>query len=122
MINSQAQRDVFFGQYLVTALWSELDEKGEPLDSSFDVPDIDAGGMKEMRVDCDDFVAANIADLANIDASQAGHDFFLTRNGHGAGFWDRGLGDVGDRLSDASKVYSSQGLSVGDDGRLYVHE
>ena len=31
---------------------------------------------------------------------QFGHDLALTRNGHGAGFWDRGLGDAGDVLSD----------------------
>jgi len=24
-----------------------------------------------------------------------GHDLWLTRNGHGSGFWDRGIGDLG---------------------------
>ncbi|QAU07332.1 hypothetical protein SEA_NOSILAM_91 [Gordonia phage NosilaM] len=28
-----------------------------------------------------------------------GHDYLLTRDGHGAGFWDRGLGDLGEYLS-----------------------
>ena len=32
------------------------------------------------------------------------HDYWLTRNGHGVGFWDRGLGPVGDRLIDLSYV------------------
>jgi hypothetical protein len=27
-----------------------------------------------------------------------GHDFVLSANGHGTGFWDRGLGDLGDQL------------------------
>lgn len=36
-----------------------------------------------------------------------GHDFWLTRNGHGAGFWDRGLGELGDRLTDAAHAYGS---------------
>ena len=31
------------------------------------------------------------------------HDYWLTRNSHGAGFWDRGLGDSGDRMSDAAQ-------------------
>lgn len=31
---------------------------------------------------------------------QAGSDFWLTRNGHGTGFWDRGLGTVGEALTD----------------------
>ncbi len=32
-------------------------------------------------------------------AGQFGHDLALTRNHHGAGFWDRGLGDAGDVLT-----------------------
>jgi hypothetical protein len=50
---------------------------------------------------------------------RAGHDFWLTRNGHGAGFWDRGLGTLGNRLSAAAKVYSGCDLFVGDDARVY---
>lgn len=33
-------------------------------------------------------------------AGQFGHDLALTRNRHGAGFWDRGLGDAGYVLTD----------------------
>ena len=43
---------------------------------------------------------------------QAGHDFWLTRNGHGAGFWGRGLGDVGERLSKAVRVYGEENWYV----------
>lgn len=32
-----------------------------------------------------------------------GHDFYLTREGHGTGFWDRGLGELGDRLTEVAK-------------------
>lgn len=32
-----------------------------------------------------------------------GHDMTLTRNGHGAGFWDRGMGEIGDVLTDWAK-------------------
>ena len=34
---------------------------------------------------------------------QAGHDFWLTRTGHGAGFGDRDLGEVGDRLAEHAR-------------------
>lgn len=39
------------------------------------------------------FVAANYGALAlaGVTAEQCGHDIILTANGHGAGFWDRGL-------------------------------
>jgi len=85
----------------------------------------DADAQASIRGDCRDFVTANWADLASLDPEQCGHDFALTRNGHGAGFWDRGLGERGERLSKAAKVY---GESSGwydadefDDGRAVVH-
>lgn len=121
MQDTTRDRATFLTAYIETLLWSETDDNGEPLDGSYDYTDVGFAQRAEMQQDCDEFIAANEADLADIDASQAGHDFALTRNGHGAGFWDRGLGDVGDRLSDASKVYGTQGLSVGDDEKLYVH-
>ena len=37
------------------------------------------------------------------DLEQAGRDLWFTRNGHGVGFWDRGLGDIGDALADACR-------------------
>jgi hypothetical protein len=51
---------------------------------------------------------------------QAGIDYWLTRNGHGAGFWDRDLGDVGDRLTAAAEADGMVDLYVGDDGRIYA--
>lgn len=36
---------------------------------------------------------------------QAGHDFWLTRNRHGAGYWDRGLGNLGKRLTESAHGY-----------------
>lgn len=54
--------------------------------------------------------------MAGSDASQTGHDFILTANGHGVGFWDRGYDQnadenrpgrtVGRALSDATHGYS----------------
>jgi len=51
---------------------------------------------------------------------QAGHDFWLTRNGHGAGFWD---GDWLEPAASALDAYSSKAgpvsVYVRDDGLLY---
>lgn len=42
---------------------------------------------------CNQFItvasAKGILDTDSVDMEQAGHDFWLTRNGHGTGFWDR---------------------------------
>lgn len=106
--------------YAACALWSELDDDGEPLDGLYRPEDITGDGVAEMTADCVDFAAGNVADLHGMDPEQAGHDFWLTRNGHGAGFWDRGLGDRGERLSKAATVYGESCLYVGDDGDLHV--
>lgn len=115
--------DDFLNAYIECALWSSTDNAddsgGAPLDDNFDETDIAPETLRQMQADCRDFLEANAADLATIDAGQAGHDFWLTRNGHGAGFWDRGLGELGERLSKASDAYGSFDLYVGDDGQIH---
>lgn len=42
-------------------------------------------------LDCRAFVWAveDVEGFYDLDAEQVGHDIWLTRNGHGVGFWDR---------------------------------
>lgn len=49
--------------------------------------------------------------------------FWLTRNGHGAGFWenDYGTEEQCDKLTEACKAFGEFNLYPGDDGRLYGH-
>jgi hypothetical protein len=48
----------------------------------------------------------SLLQAAGSDASQTGHDFILTANGHGCGFWDRGYDlEIGRQLSDATRNY-----------------
>lgn len=117
----------FLGGYLEAALWSSNDESdesgGDPLDKNYGIADISDEAMKASIEDCNKFEKENAADLAatGADDSQNGHDFWLTRNSHGTGYWDRGYeGDLGDRLSDAAKAYGEINLYVGDDGKIYA--
>lgn len=50
---------------------------------------------------------------------RAGHDFWFTSEGHGVGFWDRGLGEVGDALSKACDRRESY-VYIGDDGKVRI--
>ena len=117
--------DKFTAGYIECALWASIDDDGEPLDSVYSADDLALEAVKQIEADCRDFQEAQSALLAkaaqDTDYSDdyAGHDFFLTRNGHGAGFWDRGLGDIGHQLTAACKPYGSQDLYVGDDGKIY---
>ena len=76
-----------------------------------DQPDSDtplaASSRDAARIDCWGFlINCDRAGLLDRIASTTmtwdaiGHDFWLTRNHHGAGFWDRGLGDLGKQLTD----------------------
>lgn len=51
---------------------------------------------------------------------QAGHDFWMTRNGHGVGFWDGDWSEpAGSRLDEITKAFPQVDLYRGDDGRIY---
>ena len=53
------------------------------------------------------------------NSAQFGHDFYLTREHHGAGFWDRGLGDLGRHLTDVSHwAGPAADLDVDEFGRV----
>lgn len=112
--------DSMVNAYLTAALWSSCDDNDSPMDSRFDNDDIAPDSVAMAREDCERFVADNADDLAELDAPQAGHDLWLTRCGHGAGFWDRGLGDVGERLSDSARAFGERYVVEGDDGLLYI--
>lgn len=107
-----------------------LDAKG------FDLPEFLDGieyleweehSRAQLREDLQGFIDGSIADLTASDLSleQVAHDFVLTRNGHGTGFWDRGLGAVGLRLTDAAKAYGSANAALiaawkDDDGEIHA--
>ena len=54
---------------------------------------------------------------------QTAYDLWLTRNGHGAGFWDRPElygQDVADKLTRIAEEMGPQDIYPGDDGLLYL--
>lgn len=107
-------------QYIETALWSSLDDSGEPLDSNYSMDDLSPESIKQAETDWDNFVTQAGGLLDNLDLETVAHDFWLTRNGHGAGFWD---GDydksIGEKLTKLSEQFGEINLYVGDDGKLY---
>ncbi len=115
--------DQMVAAYVECALWSShaIGEDGEDLgnlDEHYGPEDLTDDTRDEMAADCSAFYDANAEDLVTLTAEQAGHDFWLTRNGHGAGFWDRGLGELGERLADAARVYGGVDLMPMADGQV----
>ena len=121
--------ETFFDAYVTAALWSSTDESdergGDPLDDNYTAQDIEPDTLAQMRSDCEQFTARygnEITRAKQIDDSytdgHAGHDFWLTRNRLGAGFWDRELGVIGDTLTSAAKSFGEYNLYVGDNGMI----
>lgn len=112
--------DAMARAYLACALWTATDENGEDMDHQYDVSDFSPLAVTEAQGVCADFAESAGDDLSGLDDEQTGHDLWLTRNRHGTGFWDRGLGDVGQRLTDLARPYGSSDVYVGEDGKLYL--
>jgi hypothetical protein len=126
-IQTTEVNDDFVNGYITAALWSSNDDEDVPLDSNYCRDDIDPETLQKMIEDCGEFIAANSHLLLDENChyvgcsmmEYAGHDFWLTRNGHGCGFWD---GDwentAGEKLTEASKKFREFDLCVGDDGKI----
>lgn len=116
---ARARADFIHG-YLICALWSSSDDEDTPLDQLYGISDFTPDAEGKCKSSCNDFFDANRADIETACSrpgytfEYAGHDFWLSRNGHGAGYFDRGLGKEGDQLQAAARAYGSVDLYVSD--------
>jgi hypothetical protein len=123
--HAYSQLDSFTRAYIEAMFFTDANCDSEELaDASF--TELAPDALKSIVEDCSDF-QESFADLLRFaytfgayNESSAGHDFWLTRNGHGAGFWDRGLDDVGDKLTEMAHPYGEVSLYRGDDGLIYL--
>lgn len=128
---ASADLDSFVAAYTQAALWSTSNDRYEA--DPDNEPEMLDTGAYEMAPEakamfhavCAEFLAANAelieaAKQVGHTIEQSGHDLWLTSNGHGVGFWDRGLGELGDKLSEAAKMSGEKDLYVGDDDLIHV--
>lgn len=120
-------------QYLETALWSSNDEStpqgGVPLDRNYEISDISKESVERAKADCQKFydqaeviLGKNGDEIISLDETKLGHDFWLSRNRHGAGFFDADYLDdeMKDALQDLAESFGEVNLIVGDDEVLYM--
>ena len=102
--------------YFTAALWFTVDEDGDLLDDSYTSDDICNESKQDQRLWVVNWLKDVIESGLLIDLeesqhiygsaeysleSKIGHDLWLTRCGHGVGFWDRGLGVLGEKLTES---------------------
>lgn len=128
--------DEFTYAYIECALWTDEErlledferteaEKGVPFDPNdsklpFDASDLSPETLEKIIRDCRSFQDYN--DLVGYPLAQAGHDFWLSRNGHGCGFFevDYGTEEQCEKLQASAQSYGEVCLEVGDDGLIYA--
>lgn len=97
----------FVDAYLAAALWASAAKDEEQLDAKYTIEDFTQEAVDRAVQDANDFIRQNrlILKQASPNKAQHGHDFFLTRNLHGAGFRDHGYGPIGERLANAARAF-----------------
>lgn len=99
-----------------------------PADENYDVDDLAPEFIAKIKADCADFQkrfgkrieAHERVSGQYTNQQMAGHDFLLTREGHGCGFWDGDWEEeFGRELTEACKKYGEVNMYVGDDGKLH---
>lgn len=113
--------DTFTRAYIHAAAWTQDPNPGQGEYPAPDHAEIDPEFIANAIRDCRMFRAglAAVVRVALEDRpGTAGHDFWLTRNGHGAGFWDGGWPEeTGEALAAASKQFGEVHAQVFADGR-----
>ena len=115
--------DVFTHAYIEAMFFTESGDIGLPLNDVV-YSDISLEFAKQTAEDIAEF-KERAGILIEEHPSQAGHDFWLTRNGHGSGFWDRkevyGEPDYQILSRIAEDEFCQIHPYVGDDGKIYDH-
>ncbi len=113
----------FVRSYIETALWSSTDNDGIPLDDTrYTDTELAEETIGKIIGDCERFQVAAEAFPGFSELTQPiAHDFWLTRNGHGAGFWDGDYPEpLATQLTDLAHSFGTCDLYIGDDGKIYA--
>lgn len=120
---NQETLSAFIAGYVEALLWSSVVEQdGETVNA--DQFTLSTAGADRCAADCLLFCNVNGAFVARAvslyGAAQAGHDFALTRNGHGAGYWDRDdlPEDLRQCLTAAAQAAGEANVWLNDEGEV----
>lgn len=118
MIRDAIKHDTFVEAYIEAMFFTNGSSSEDEL-YELGIDDISFYLAKSILRDCAIFQAAC---FDQIDGSykEAGHDFWLTRNGHGAGFWDGDWNKQhGIHLTEVSEAFGECEVYKGDDSLIY---
>lgn len=108
--------EIFFNSFIETALWSSSDINKDSDTSlqneGYTIDSFDEESLTKLKGDCLNFFNNNYSKIKN-NLELAGHDFWLTSQRHGAGFWDGNWEkEIGNELTKDSHEYSERNFYV----------
>lgn len=118
----------FLNGYIDALLWSSVVLLDRYVDEIVNADQFELSEEAKVKCesDCRKFFDNNTDALSDVTVrnksyqygySDAGHDFALTRNDHGAGFWEH-TGESWDNLFYSSKDFGETDLFVNEDNQL----
>jgi hypothetical protein len=118
----------FINAYIEAMLKSSSNENDEFLDSDYSLDNISYSALKSIEQDCTTFIALASPFLAEENLlsrfgleEKAGRDFWLTRCGHGSGFWDGDWTEpAATVLTEIAHAFGNLDPYVGDDNKIYI--
>lgn len=117
----------FIKAYIEAMIFTESGEDDSPLEGATgDESEFDPKTLADIKKDCREFVERHSNDIETScltkerPYAQAGHDFWMNRNGHGVGFWEKEdwEAEAGERLNQASEEYGEVDY-IFDEGVIY---
>ena len=113
----------YYSDYFECMFWADINSDTENYNGNLDYMSIDKPDLIRCIEDLDAFFEKANAILENTDYThaQACHDFYLTRCGHGCGFWEYDHCDkeAGDKLTEISKEFGTIYISI-DNDTIYI--
>lgn len=90
MLDKDLKRNLdYYGAFFDAMFWADVDGCDD-IENDYDILDINKDSLEKLINDLDLFFekADPILENTEYDHSQACHDFYFTRQGHGVGFWE----------------------------------
>lgn len=108
--------------YLECAEWCGIDEEDRESYEEADTVAWTNAALVQARQDCEAFLELiqGVVWEEAMSEERLGHDFWLTRNRHGVGFWDRGLGKLGETLTKWAHMFGEQSVRLVERGVITV--
>ncbi len=116
-----AALDEFTAGFIEAMFFTDTGSAGDDGLGHVTFDDLAPETLDRIKAECAAFMSDHADAVPSDRETEAGRDFWYTRCGHGAGFWDGDWPEpAATALTAAAEAFGSLDLYRGDDGKLYL--